>query len=81
MLSKEGLYKLDADQDIWEDLWGDMADFPGGILPQWLVDPTVKQGMCVAQWLTVNRSWKGVRWSTVIFGHGSVKTTQQSRDQ
>ena len=49
MLSKEGLYKLDVDQDIWEDSRGDMADFPGGILPRWLVDPMVKQGMCVAQ--------------------------------
>jgi hypothetical protein len=49
MLSKEGLYKMDVDQDIWEDARGDIEDFPDGVLPQWLVDPSVKQGICVAQ--------------------------------
>jgi hypothetical protein len=49
MLSKEGLYKLDVDQDIWEDVPGHMADFPDGVLPPWLADVSVKQGICTAQ--------------------------------
>jgi hypothetical protein len=49
VLSKEGLYKMDVDQDIWEDARGDMSDFPDGVLPPWLVDGSVKQGICVAQ--------------------------------
>jgi hypothetical protein len=49
VLSKEGLYKLDVDQDIWEDARGDIADFPDGVIPKWLTDTSVKQGICVAQ--------------------------------
>jgi Kyakuja-Dileera-Zisupton transposase/CxC1 like cysteine cluster associated with KDZ transposases len=49
LLSKEGLYKLDVDQDIWEDARGDIADFPDGVIPKWLTDVSVKRGICVAQ--------------------------------
>ncbi|KAF9518057.1 hypothetical protein BS47DRAFT_1359105 [Hydnum rufescens UP504] len=43
LLSMEGLYKLDVDQDIWEDSRGDMADFPDGVVPPWLANPSVKE--------------------------------------
>jgi hypothetical protein len=33
MLMMDGLYKLDVDQDIWEDSQGDIADFPDGVVP------------------------------------------------
>ena len=38
-LSMEGLYKLDVDQDIWEN--ADMADFEGGWIPLWLAKKEV----------------------------------------
>ena len=41
----EGLYKLDVDQDIWEDSRGNMVDFPDGVVPPWLADPSVKEGI------------------------------------
>ncbi|KAF9507795.1 hypothetical protein BS47DRAFT_1398315 [Hydnum rufescens UP504] len=49
MLSKEGLYRLDVDQDIWEDTRGDVADFPDDVLPPWLADASIKQGICTTQ--------------------------------
>ncbi|KAF9506841.1 hypothetical protein BS47DRAFT_1280706, partial [Hydnum rufescens UP504] len=49
LLLKEGLYKMDVDQDIWEDAWADVGDFPDGVLPQWLVDASVKKGIFMAQ--------------------------------
>ncbi|KAF9503682.1 hypothetical protein BS47DRAFT_1262514, partial [Hydnum rufescens UP504] len=49
MLTMEGLYQLDVDQDIWEDLRGDIADFPDGIVPPWLGDPSVKEGIRLSQ--------------------------------
>ncbi|KAF9514320.1 hypothetical protein BS47DRAFT_1392590 [Hydnum rufescens UP504] len=49
MLSKEGLYRLDVDQDIWEDTRGDVTDFPDGVLPPWLADALIKQGICTTQ--------------------------------
>lgn len=48
-LSMEGLYKLDVDQDIWEDSRGDIADFPDGVVPPWLADHSVKEGIRLAQ--------------------------------
>jgi hypothetical protein len=45
----EGLYRLDVDQDIWEDSRGDIADFPDGVVPPWLADPSVKEGIRLAQ--------------------------------
>ncbi|KAF9518608.1 hypothetical protein BS47DRAFT_1276694, partial [Hydnum rufescens UP504] len=49
MLTMEGLYQLDVDQDIWEDSRGDIADFPDGIVPPWLADPSVKEGIQLSQ--------------------------------
>jgi hypothetical protein len=49
VLTMEGLYKLDVDQDIWEDSRGDIADFPDGVVPPWLADPSVKEGIRLAQ--------------------------------
>jgi predicted HNH restriction endonuclease len=49
LLTMEGLYKLDVDQDIWEDSPGDIADFPGGVVPPWLADPLVKEGIQLSQ--------------------------------
>ncbi|KAF9514345.1 hypothetical protein BS47DRAFT_1372347 [Hydnum rufescens UP504] len=49
MLTMEGLYQLDVDQDIWEDSRGDIADFPDGIVPPWLGDPSVKEGIRLSQ--------------------------------
>ncbi|KAF9510726.1 hypothetical protein BS47DRAFT_1364322 [Hydnum rufescens UP504] len=49
LLLKEGLYKMDVDQDIWEDARADIGDFPDGVLPQWLVDALVKKGIFMAQ--------------------------------
>ena len=46
-LSMEGLYKLDVDQDIWEN--ADMADFEGGQIPLWLADKDVRDGIRAAQ--------------------------------
>ena len=45
LLNMEGLYKLDVDQDIWEDSRGNMADFPDGVVPPWLANPSVKEGI------------------------------------
>ena len=45
----EGLYQLDVDQDIWEDSRGNVADFPDGVVPPWLADPSVKEGIQLAQ--------------------------------
>ncbi|KAF8318544.1 uncharacterized protein EI90DRAFT_3133149 [Cantharellus anzutake] len=44
-LRKEGLYKLDVDQDIWQDC--DPSQFEE--LPAWLADPCVKEGIPLAQ--------------------------------
>ncbi|KAF8326594.1 uncharacterized protein EI90DRAFT_2929882 [Cantharellus anzutake] len=44
-LRKEGLYKLDVDQDIWQDC--DPSQFEE--LPAWLADPCVKEGIPSAQ--------------------------------
>ncbi|KAF8321007.1 uncharacterized protein EI90DRAFT_2829729, partial [Cantharellus anzutake] len=44
-LRKEGLYKLDVDQDIWQDC--DPSQFEE--LPTWLTDPCVKEGIPLAQ--------------------------------
>ncbi|KAF9504419.1 hypothetical protein BS47DRAFT_1368811 [Hydnum rufescens UP504] len=49
LLQEEGLYRLDVDQDIWEDTWGDVTDFPDGVLPPWLADASIKQGICTVQ--------------------------------
>ncbi|KAF9510272.1 hypothetical protein BS47DRAFT_1300358, partial [Hydnum rufescens UP504] len=49
MLTMDGLYKLDVDQDIWEDSRGDIADFPDGVVPPWLADPSVKEGIRISQ--------------------------------
>ncbi|KAF9509309.1 hypothetical protein BS47DRAFT_1301625 [Hydnum rufescens UP504] len=49
LLLKEGLYKMDVDQDIWEDARADVGDFPDSVLPQWLVDASVKKGIFMAQ--------------------------------
>ncbi|KAF9502834.1 hypothetical protein BS47DRAFT_1403052 [Hydnum rufescens UP504] len=49
MLTMHGLYKLDVDQDIWEDSRGDIADFPDGVVPPWLADPSVKEGIRISQ--------------------------------
>jgi hypothetical protein len=46
-LSMEGLYKLDVDQDIWEN--ADMADFEGGRIPLWLAKKEVRDGIRAAQ--------------------------------
>jgi hypothetical protein len=46
-LSTEGLYKLDVDQDIWEN--ADMADFDGGRIPLWLGEKEVRDGIRAAQ--------------------------------
>jgi hypothetical protein len=46
-LSMEGLYKLDVDQDIWEN--ADMADFEGGRIPLWLGNKEVRDGIRAAQ--------------------------------
>ncbi|KAF9512992.1 hypothetical protein BS47DRAFT_1393737 [Hydnum rufescens UP504] len=46
-LSIEGLYKLDVDQDIWQN--ADMADFEGGKVPLWLSDTEVQDGIRAAQ--------------------------------
>ncbi|KAF9513641.1 hypothetical protein BS47DRAFT_1393204 [Hydnum rufescens UP504] len=48
-LKELGLYQLDVDQDIWEDSRGDIADFPDGIVPPWLGDPSVKEGIQLSQ--------------------------------
>src|SRR5258708_11836422 len=44
-LKKDGLYSLDVDQDIWQDY--DLSDFEE--LPKWIIDPTVKDGIPLAQ--------------------------------
>src|SRR5258707_6647491 len=44
-LEKDGLYKLDVDQDIWCDY--DPSQFDE--LPLWMVDPSVKEGIPLAQ--------------------------------
>jgi len=44
-LEKDGLYKLDVDQDIWCDY--DPLQFDE--LPLWMVDPSVKEGIPLAQ--------------------------------
>ncbi|KAF9508096.1 hypothetical protein BS47DRAFT_1366186 [Hydnum rufescens UP504] len=49
MLTMDGLYKLDVDQDIWEDSQGDIVDFPDGVVPPWLADPSVKEGIWISQ--------------------------------
>ncbi|KAF9503957.1 hypothetical protein BS47DRAFT_1401906 [Hydnum rufescens UP504] len=49
MLTMDGLYKLDVDQDIWEDSRGNIADFPDGVVPPWLADPSVKEGIQISQ--------------------------------
>ncbi|KAF9502609.1 hypothetical protein BS47DRAFT_1310892, partial [Hydnum rufescens UP504] len=49
MLTMDGLYKLDVDQDIWEDSQGDIADFLDGVVPPWLADPSVKEGIRISQ--------------------------------
>jgi hypothetical protein len=49
VLSMEGLYRLDVDQDIWEDVQGNIADFPDGVVPPWLADSSVKEGIRLAQ--------------------------------
>ncbi|KAF9514716.1 hypothetical protein BS47DRAFT_1392291 [Hydnum rufescens UP504] len=49
MLTMDGLYKLDVDQDIWEDSRGDIVDFPDGVVPPWLADPSVKEGIRISQ--------------------------------
>ena len=41
-LEKDGLYKLDVHQDIWCDY--DPSQFDE--LPLWMVDPSVKEGIC-----------------------------------
>ena len=46
-LSIEGLYKLDVDQDIWQNV--DMEDFEGGKVPLWLSDKEVWDGIQAAQ--------------------------------
>ncbi|KAF9518566.1 hypothetical protein BS47DRAFT_1289560, partial [Hydnum rufescens UP504] len=46
-LSIEGLYKLDVDQDIWQNV--DMADFEGGKVPLWRSDTEVQDGIRAAQ--------------------------------
>ncbi|KAF9504260.1 hypothetical protein BS47DRAFT_1368918 [Hydnum rufescens UP504] len=49
VLREQLLRKLDVDQDIWEDTRGDVTDFPDGVLPPWLADALIKQGICTAQ--------------------------------
>jgi hypothetical protein len=49
VLLKEGLCRLDVDQDMWENTRGDVTDFPDGVLPPWLADASIKQGICTAQ--------------------------------
>ncbi|KAF9511782.1 hypothetical protein BS47DRAFT_1363548 [Hydnum rufescens UP504] len=49
MLTMDGLYKLDVDQDIWEDSQGDIVDFLDGVVPPWLADPSVKEGIWISQ--------------------------------
>ena len=49
LLNMEGLYKLDVDQDIWEDSRGNMVDFPDGVVPPWLANPSVKEGIQLSQ--------------------------------
>jgi hypothetical protein len=44
-LRKEGLYRLDVDQDIWQDC--DPSHFEE--LLAWLADPSVKEGIPLAQ--------------------------------
>ena len=44
-LEKDGIYKLDVDQDIWHDY--DPLQFDE--LPLWMVDPSVKEGIPLAQ--------------------------------
>src|SRR5258708_6268328 len=44
-LKKDGLYLLDVDQDIWQDY--DLSNFEE--LPKWIIDPTVKDGIPLAQ--------------------------------
>jgi hypothetical protein len=40
---------MDMDQDIWQDTQGDIEDFPDGVLPEWLVDASVKNSIFMAQ--------------------------------
>lgn len=48
-LEMEGLYKLDVDQDIWQDpASSDMAEFPDGV-PAWLGDEGVRTNIRRAQ--------------------------------
>ncbi len=44
-LERDGLYKLDVDQDIWCDYDPSQFDEP----PLWMVDPSVKEGIPLAQ--------------------------------
>src|SRR5260370_8589118 len=53
-LKKDGLYLLDVDQDIWQDY--DASDFE--MLPKWLVDPAMKDGIPLAQLIQTCESEK-----------------------
>ena len=45
-LERDGLYKLDVDQDIWCDYDPSQFDEP----PLWMVDPSVKEGIPLLRW-------------------------------
>ncbi|KAF9510570.1 hypothetical protein BS47DRAFT_1364463 [Hydnum rufescens UP504] len=68
-LSIEGLYKLDVDQDIWQN--ADMADFKGGKVPLWLSDTEVQDGIWLLRRLrAVGKSFSDVNGSTQTFVYG-----------
>ncbi|EDQ99711.1 uncharacterized protein LACBIDRAFT_316212 [Laccaria bicolor S238N-H82] len=45
-IASEGLFKLDVDDDIWQDVGLDETDIsPGGEIPKWLGDENVQKGI------------------------------------
>lgn len=44
-ISRDGLFKLDVDDDIWQDVGLDEDDATGGDVPLWLGDDNVREGI------------------------------------
>ncbi|KII84699.1 hypothetical protein PLICRDRAFT_117578 [Plicaturopsis crispa FD-325 SS-3] len=44
-ISKDGLFKLDVDDDIWQDIGLEEDDSSGGDIPPWLGDDDVRDGI------------------------------------
>ncbi|KAF9518051.1 hypothetical protein BS47DRAFT_1359098 [Hydnum rufescens UP504] len=62
MLTMDGLYKLDVDQDIWEDSQGDIMDFPDGVVPLgWQIPQSKNVSGSHRRWPAASRSLRGAR--------------------